>query len=164
MNFYVSLCLPHHLSRLKTSRILARIPTVKKQGALKFARSSFGTKFVLHFAVCQISLRSSGTKERRHTCRFPPVMRAMRRTKTPWHLAGRDRVTCCAVAAGRPFLLNLLLGPERGKGKRIYPEQPKRYEFPRKYSVDYLNSMDTKYLPTLYIFQLYLVSLNELIC
>lgn len=38
-----------------------------------------------------------------------------RRTKSPWLLSGRERATCCADFSGRPFLLNLLLGPVGGK-------------------------------------------------
>lgn len=64
-------------------------------------------------------------------------------------LPERERVTCSVGFSGRLLLPSLLPGPLKKKRKRTYRKQPKGYEFPRKYDiVNYLNSMDTRCLPT----------------
>lgn len=62
---------------------------------------------------------------------FAPVTRD-RRTKSPW-LLSEDRATCYADFSGRPFLLNLLLGPvgkKRGRQKELTLNNLRDMNFP----------------------------------
>lgn len=103
------LCLPHHLSRLKTSRIAVRIPMVKEQGALPNLPDQ-----VLALNLC-CTLQCTRFVEDQAVPRRGDTRVSLHQWWGQWE---KQRVPGSWQRGRGPFLLNLLLGPEGGKQKK----------------------------------------------